>query len=212
VIVLYDYELSGNCYKVRLLLNLLNVPHTRRAMDFYPGREHKSPWFLALNPLGQLPVLQDGTLALRDSQSILVYLASRYDSSASWYPRAAPELLGRITMWLMFADSISSAVSTARFHDAMFYDGDVGPCRDRAHTLFRVLDQHLWFCEQTSSGWICDTDRPTVADIACFPYVMLSEEADISRRDYPAVRRWADRIRKLPGFISMAGILAMPAT
>lgn len=49
---------------------------------------------------------------------------------------------------------------------------------------------------------------PTVADIACFPYVMLSDEAGISLIDYPAIRRWTDRIKRLPGFTVMSGIFA----
>jgi glutathione S-transferase len=212
VITLYDYPLSGNCYKARLLLNLLNVPHSLRAMDFYPGREHKSAWFLALNPLGQLPVLQDDALILRDAQAILVYLASRYDSTGCWYPRDEPVTLGHMTMWLLFADELTAGAGAARLHDGMFYPCDIEQCRSRTHQLFRILDQHLWFSERSAGGWICDGEHPTVADIACFPYVMLSEEADISRRDYPAVRRWGDRIRQLPGFVPMAGIFAMPAT
>jgi glutathione S-transferase len=72
VIKLYDYPLSGNCYKLRLLMHMLNLDYETRPVDFYPGREHKSEWFLALNPLGQLPVLQDGELVLRDAQAILL--------------------------------------------------------------------------------------------------------------------------------------------
>ena len=211
MLTLYDYVLSGNCYKVRLLLAILKVPHTLHPVDFYPAREHRSPWFLALNPLGQLPVIRDGDLILRDAQAILVHLASRYDPSGSWYPLEAPERLGGITSWLMFADSISSSASAARLHDGMFYDFEIERCRARAHALFRIIDEHLWFAEQAGSSWLCPGERPTIADIACFPYVMLSEEGGISRRAYPALRRWADRIRQLPGFIVMPGIFPMPA-
>src|SRR5262249_2165553 len=81
VIRLYDYILSGNCYKLRLMMRMLGVDYETRQVDFYPGREHKSDWFLKLNPLGQLPVLEDGDLILRDAQAILVYLASKYDDT-----------------------------------------------------------------------------------------------------------------------------------
>jgi glutathione S-transferase len=207
MITLYDFELSGNCYKVRLLLRLLEVPHSLHGIDFYPGREHKSPWFLELNPLGQLPVLQDGELVLRDAQAILVYLASRYDATGCWYPRESPSQLGLIGMWLSFANEISATAGAARLHSAMFYQGDAAQARAGAHRLFRILDQQLWFSEQASSDWLCGGEYPSIADIACFPYVMLSEEGGIARRDYPAIRRWCDRIRLLPGFIPMAGIL-----
>ena len=86
MITLYDYELSGNCYKVRLFLSILGIAPEIRTVDFYPGREHKSPGFLKINPLGQLPVIDDDGLVLRDAQAILVYLAARYDASQRWYP------------------------------------------------------------------------------------------------------------------------------
>ena len=211
MITLYDYELSGNCYKVRLLLALLAVPHSLHPIDFYPGREHHSDWFLALNPRGQLPVLKDDGYMLHDAQAILVYLASRYDTAGRWYPIAEPALLGSITSWLLFAEAITSTASAARLHDGFFYDIDIARCRDGAHRLFRILDQHLWFSERTASGWLCASAHPTIADIAVFPYVQLSEEGGIARRDYPAVRRWLDRVKMLPGFVTMPGILHVPS-
>ena len=70
MITIYDYELSGNCYKLRLLMNFLKIQYKRVAVEFYPGQEHKSDWFLKLNPLGQLPVIDDEGFVLRDAQAI----------------------------------------------------------------------------------------------------------------------------------------------
>jgi glutathione S-transferase len=206
MITLYDYELSGNCYKVRLLLGMLGLPFTSHLVDFYPGREHKSDWFLKLNPLGQLPVIDDDGLILRDAQAILVYLASKYDDAGKWYPRGDAAMLGRIAMWLSFADGISATASAARLHDGLYYDFDIAECRSGAHRLFRILDEHLWFAEKQHGQWICSNNDPTIADIACFPYIMLSEEGGISRQDYPAIRRWCDRFRRIPGFQTMPGV------
>jgi glutathione S-transferase len=206
MIKLYDYPLSGNCYKLRLLMHLLELDYDARQVNFYPGREHKSEWFLALNPLGQLPVLEDGPLILRDAQAILVYLASKYDRSGRWYPREDPAALGQITAWLAFADMITGTASAARLHANFFYDFDVDACRAGAHRLFRILDEHLWFAERQEQDWIVGNDHPTIADIACFPYVMLSEEGGISRQDYPAIRRWTDRFKQLRRFLTMPGI------
>jgi glutathione S-transferase len=206
VITLYDYELSGNCYKVRLALNILRVPFTARPMDFHPGREHKSDWFLRLNPQGQLPVIDDEGLLLREAQAILVYLASRYDASGYWYPRQDAAALGRITQWLGFADSLTATAGAARLHDTMFLEADIGKCRASAHALLRILDEHLWFAEQAGEQWLCTAEQPSIADLACFPYVMLSEEGGISRLPYPAIRRWAERVKRVPGFIPMSGI------
>ena len=206
MITLYDYELSGNCYKVRLALNILRVPFTARSMDFHPGREHKSDWFLRLNPQGQLPVIDDEGLLLREAQAILVYLASRYDPSGYWYPRQDAAALGRITQWLGFADSLTATAGAARLHDTMFLEADIGKCRAGAHALLRILDEHLWFAQQAGEQWLCTAEQPSIADLACFPYVMLSEEGGISRLPYPAIRRWAERVKRVPGFIPMSGI------
>ena len=207
MIRLYDYELSGNCYKIRLFLSLLGLEWETRRIDFHPGREHKSAWFLAINPLGQVPVVEDGDLRLRDAQAILVYLAAQHDASGGWYPTGDAKTLGEIAMWLAFADGITATASAARLHDGLFFELDGDRARSGAHALFRALDEHLWFQEQEGREWLCAPDKPTIADIACFPYVALSEEGGISRRPYPAIRRWMDRVKRIPGFIPMSGVL-----
>ena len=207
MIKLYDYELSGNCYKLRLLMALLGIPYESRSINFYPGVEHKSEAFLKINPLGQIPVIDDDGFILRDAQAILVYLASKYDPTGQWYPRDHPEMLGEISKWLAFADGITATASAARLHDTLLYTHfDINACRDGAHKLFRILDEHLYFHELEGHQWICPGEHPTIADIACFPYIMLSEDGGISRIDYPAIRRWCDRIKRIAGFVTMSGI------
>ena len=206
MIRLYDYELSGNCYKVRLLLGFLGLEWETRRIDFHPGREHKSAWFLGINPLGQVPVIEDGNFRLRDAQAILVYLAAKYDESGEWHPTGDAKTLGEIAMWLAFADCITGTASLARLHDGLAYELDVDRARAGAQELFRVLDEHLWFQEQEGLDWLCGPGHPTIADIACFPYVALSEEGGISRMPYPAIRRWTDRVKRVPGFIPMSGV------
>lgn len=209
---LYDYELSGNCYKVRLLLNLLGIDHKTQTVDFYPEREHKSTGLMQLNPLGQLPIIEDDGQVLRDAQAILTYIAVKYDTSGQWYPVSDPERLGQVAQWLAFADGITSTASAARLHDTLFYELDIEAARAGAHRLFRILDEHLWFAEQSGQNWICPGDRPTIADIACFPYVILSEEGGISRQDYSAIRRWCDRVKRIPGFMPMSGVFPTSST
>jgi glutathione S-transferase len=77
MIKLYGHELSGNSYKVKLLLSLLALDYEWIKVDLMVGA-HKQPEFLALNPFGQLPVLVDGNTVLSDAQAILVYLARQY--------------------------------------------------------------------------------------------------------------------------------------
>ena len=205
MIQLYDYELSSSCYKIRLFLKLLSLEFEILPVGFFPAEEHKKPKFLSINPLGQLPVLRDGDYQIRDSQAILVYLASKYDSQDTWYPKE-PEILGKISMWLSFAGGEIMNASAARLHDVLRYPYDIDKIRAAAHRAFTVLDDHLVEQEISGSNWITAT-HPTIADIACFPCVALSNDGGISRDQYPAIDRWLDRVMKLPGFIDMPGIL-----
>ena len=208
---LYDYELSGNCYKIRLLLNMLAVPYERQCIDFYPGGEHKSAEFLRINPLGQLPVLTNGELVLADSQAILVYLAAQYDTSNLWYPQQEPEQLGQISYWLSFASELGHSAGAARLQQSFNYDFDLAACQERAHQLLRVLDEHLWFQQHQQRDWLCSANAPTIADIACFPHIILCEEGGVSRLDYPAVRLWCDQVKRIPKFITMPGVFPTSA-
>lgn len=80
---LYRHPLSGHSHRVELFLSLLGVPFELVEVDLTKGA-HKEPAFLALNPLGQVPVLEDGDLVLADSNAILVYLALSYDRARRW--------------------------------------------------------------------------------------------------------------------------------
>lgn len=201
---LYDYSLSGSCYKVRLLLDFLELEYERQQINFYPGREHRTLEFRALNPLGQIPVLEDDGLRLRDAQAILCHIANKYDSSGRWLPRET-ELFGPVMMWLMFGGGELMAASAARLHDALGYELDIEAARANAHAAFRILDDHLTRREIEGGIWIVG-DHPTIADIACFPYTALSSDGGIGHEDYPALRNWLRHFRRLPRFEPMSGI------
>ena len=206
MIRLYDHELCDDCYKVRLLLRLLGLEWETRRIDFHPGCEHESEWFLRINPLGRIPVVEDGDCTVRDAQAILVYLAAKYDENGRWYPGGDARTCGEVVMWLSFADALTPTASAARLHEGFARDLDADRARSGGHRLFRVLDEHLWFAEQEGRDWLCGPEHPTIADIACFPGIMLSEEGGISRMPYPAIRRWTDRVKRIPGFVPMPGI------
>lgn len=202
---LYDYVLSGNCYKIRLLASLLSLDYEAVPIDFYPGKEHKQPAFLDLNPLGQLPVLIDDGLVLRDAQAILLYIANRYDPTARWWPSRDPALVGQVAQWLAFADQITATASAARLHDMLGYKLDADAARKGAHNIFRVLEDHLTEREFDGCDWIV-SEHPTIADIACFPYTALAGDGGIDTSGYPAIRRWLRRMMDVPRFVDMPGI------
>jgi glutathione S-transferase len=94
MIKLYDFELSGSCYKIRLLMNILNVKYDKVNVDFV-NKEHRSDKYLKLNPFGSIPIFEDDGVLLRDSAGMLVYLAKKYDQKKTWYPDD-PETQGHI--------------------------------------------------------------------------------------------------------------------
>lgn len=207
MIGLYDYELSGNCYKLRLLLHWLGLDYQRIPVNFHPGREHRSAAFLRdINPRGQLPVLADGDFLLPDAQACLVYLASRYDHTGRWYPEDAATR-GRITMWLATADDLTRSIAAARQHYSFGLDADIPRCEALARTTLRLLDDALAENQARRRPWLAATLQPSIADIACFPYAALAGEARIDLRPYPALQLWIDAMRHQDGFIAMPGIL-----
>lgn len=205
MLTLYDYPLSGNCYKVRLLMSILGIPHKRVAVDFFPGREHKRPEFLAVNPAGTLPVLTDDNLVLTDSAAMLVYLAQEFAPRSSWFPTTSAVQTADCVAWLTHGESIGRSAGMARLHDILNYEVDVDSARAEAHSQFRQLDAHLTRREFEDCGWLLGPD-PSIADIACFPYTALAGDGGISTDDYLAIGRWMRRIKELSGFIAMPGI------
>lgn len=207
MIRLYDYTLSGNCYKLRLLLHWLGLDFQVIPVDFHPGRAHKSEWFLqTVNPLGQLPVLDDDGFVLRDAQACLVYLASRYDAGGHWYPDDA-QTRGRIQLWLAAADDLTRSVSAARLHYSFGYPADIAQCERLGHATLQLLDDTLAEHHYHGRTWLAGGDAPSIADIACFPYAALAGEARLELRRYPALQAWMHALRHRPGFIAMPGII-----
>lgn len=209
--LLYDYAPLAECYAVRLLGALLGVQFTIRAIDRYPGREHEEEAFLAVNPLATLPVLDTGTALLRDWQAILVHLAAAHDPTGRWLPAGDADRLGMMQEWLAIARALGGSAGIARLHDAIGLEADIVRCRAEAHRLLRFIERHLWFGERAGDGWLLPGGHATIADLAVFVHVILCEEGGVERMDYPAVRRWTDRVRRIPGFVVTGGVFPLPA-
>jgi len=116
---LYDHPRSGNCYKIRLMLSLLGLPYESSFVDVL-GHANHEPWFNAINPLEQVPVLVDGEVAVQDSQAILVYLAGRY-GNGSWFA-SDPAGMAAIVEWLSFAaKEVSVGLQASRLYFTEWY-------------------------------------------------------------------------------------------
>lgn len=205
---LYNYVLSGNCYKIRLMASLLGVEYAVIAVDFHPGKEHKTEQFLQLNPAGTLPVLTTDDLVLTESSAMLVWLATKFDASGQWLPTSNPTQFAQVSQWLAFASDLSATVGELRLHSMLNQEVDVVNTTAAALDVLRRLESHL--CEQTIRGqkWLVG-EHPTIADIACFPYAALSSDAGIEHDAYPALRNWLYEVRSLAGFVTMPGVHAL---
>lgn len=195
---LYDVELSGNCYKVRLFAAFAQIPLEIHPVDLAAGEHRREP-FLQLNPWAQVPVLVDGDVVLRDSHAILVYLASG-SGSETWWPRD-PLAQGLIMQWLSTsAGEIQSGPASARLVEKFGYDLNKPDALSRSARILPLIEGHL-----ARNDWLA-LDRPTIADCAVFPYVAWAPEGSVSLEHYPAVRAWIARIKSLPRFLPAPGI------
>ena len=203
MLTLYSHELSGNSYKVCLMLSLLGLECEIIRVDLMGG-EHKKPAFLAINPAGQIPVLidRDGDeeTIVRDAQAILTYLARRYGGE-DWFPNDAIAA-SQIVCWLSTtAGEIRQGPEHARlYHLFSVKSINIDRATEKAKTILTLLNTHL-----EKRSWL-ELEHPTIADIAVFPYVALAGDGKISLEEYPHVIAWIERVKTLPGFVSMAGI------
>ncbi|MGE4406154.1 glutathione S-transferase family protein [Pseudomonas sp.] len=190
---LYDLGPSGNCYKVRLFAALANIDLERVAVDFANGA-HKKPPLSELNPLGQLPILDDAGHIVRDSQAILVYLAGNYGGLAWWPEHARGQ--AEIVQWLSFAaNEIQHSLCAARLVQQFGYPLDKAAALAKAPAVLGLLDAHL-----EANDWLA-MGRPTIADCAVYPYVVLAPEGSVDLGPYGNVARWMARLEGLPGYV-----------
>lgn len=193
---LHRHPLSGHSHRVELFLSLLKLPFVRADVDLAKGA-HKTPEFLAKNPFGQVPVIEDGELVLADSNAILVYLATRYDASGKWLPRDAAGA-ARVQRWLsVAAGQLASGPATARLVTVFGAKLDHERAKAVAAQLFPVLERHL-ATQRFLAG-----SAPTIADIALYSYTAHAPEGGVALEPYPAVLAWVGRIEALPGFVPM---------
>jgi glutathione S-transferase len=196
---LYAHPLSGNVHKVRLLLSALGLAHESVLVDLAAGA-HLRPDFLARNPRGQVPVLEDGDVRLADSHAILVYLARRYDPSDRWLPRE-PAAEAAVVHWLSFAaNELHNGVHLARFHHLLGAPVALDQAGAIAARSLDLLERHL------ARRPFLEHGTATIADLACFPPVGLAPDGKISLAHVPAVRAWIDRIQALPFYVDMPGL------
>lgn len=193
---LYFHPISGHAHRAELFLSLLGLPFEKVHVDLFKS-EQKSPDFLAKNPAGQVPVIEDGDVTVSDSNAILVYLARRYDASGRWLPDDAVTA-AHVQRWLSTAaGELASGPCRARV-DVLFKRQRDPRAHEVAARLLSRMDQHLAARSFLAADW------PTIADVALYTYTSHAPEGGISLAGYPHVRAWLSRVEALPRFVGMA--------
>jgi glutathione S-transferase len=195
-IKLYRHPLSGHAHRVELLLSLLGLPFSLVEVDISKGA-HKQPDFLAKNAFGQLPVIEDGSVTLADSNAILVYLALKYDKSQQYLPRE-PVAAAEVQRWLsVAAGELRYGPGNLRLAALLKAPIDKGVAERACQALLPLVEGTL-----TKRNWLAG-EHLTIADVAMYTYSALAPEGGVSLAPYPAMRAWHARIEALPAFVPM---------
>ena len=192
---LYDYDASGNCFKVRLLLALLGREYERVPVDIFAG-ETLTDGYARVNPLRETPVLEtdDGEFVAQ-SNAILFYLAE-----GTGYLPDDPVARAQALQWTYFEqERVMPGLGGTRFRRltgraAADPAADARRFQTGLETL-GTLDAHL-----AARDWLVG-DGPTIADVSVFAYTHVAGDAGFELERYPAVVAWLDRVRALPGFV-----------
>lgn len=193
-IVLHGTALSGHTHRVELLLRALGLE-----FDFVPApaEVRRAEAFRTLNPLGQIPVLQDGDLTLADSNAIMVYLVRRYAPQSAWMPEA-PVAAAQMQRWLSIAaGEVMHGPAAARMIAQFNFPDEPVRAERIANRLLAFMEDHL---QQRS---FLAAEHPTLADLACYSYVAHAPEGGIPLDRFPAIGAWLARVEALPFFKPM---------
>ena len=194
--LLYDSRVSGNCYKVRLLLAHLGLDYERRELDVV-DRSDRREVLGDLNPGLRVPtlVLDDGR-PLGESGAILWCLA---DGTA--YVPEDPYERAQVLQWMFFEQySHEPYVAVARFWLTHDVPHEAEALAERQRVGYRALDameRHLADRDYLVAG------RYSIADIALYAYTHVADEGGFDLAPYAAIRAWLDRVAAQPGHVSI---------
>jgi glutathione S-transferase len=192
-----DYN-SGNCYKIKLMLNLLGAEYEWVPVDILKG-ETETEAFLAKNPNGKIPVLEleDGT-CLWESNAILNFLAE-----GTPYLLTEPRLRTQMLQWQFFEQySHEPTLAVARF--IQFYLGLPEERLEEYHSLHRRGNKALKVMEQQLQRTpFLVGDNFSIADIALYAYTHVAHEGGFDLAQFPAIQQWLVRVKQQPGYVGM---------
>lgn len=193
----YGDLISGNCYKVQLVMEYLGLAYQWQHTDIMAG-ETRSTEFLAMNPVGKIPLLEtaDGRF-LSESNAILCYLAA--DSAlipADAFERA------RMMQWLFWEQySHEPYIATSRFIIVFAgrpqeREADLQSKKAGGQAALKRMDSHLAHRDFFAGDY-------SLADIALYAYTHVADEGDFPLDSYANIRTWIERVENQPRFVAM---------
>ena len=191
---LYCFAQSGNAYKAALTLQLCGARWEPRFVDFFGG-ETRTPEYRAINEMGEVPVLEHGSVRLSQTGAILHYLAERFGRFGGANDAERREVL----RWILWDNhKLTSYIATLRYMVTLTKTGEPQVhdfLRGRVKTALGILEPHL------SKSAFAVGDRPTIADFSMCGYLYWPDEFGVSWSDYPRIGAWLGRIQSLPGWV-----------
>lgn len=193
---LHAFGESGNAYKAALALTLADVAWEERVVDFFKG-EARSPEFRAINPMGEVPVLDADGLILTQSGVIQDWVMDETGKLCGDGSRATRR---EILRWTIFDNQkVSGQAGPLRFL-MNFLPEDKRPAEvigwtsGRLKAALEVLEGEL-----ANRDWLVGNSL-TCADLSCCGYLYYPEPFTFDRADWPAISAWLDRIAATPGW------------
>lgn len=191
---LYCFGESGNAYKAALTMSLVGYDWEPVYVDFFHG-EARSPEFLEINEMGEVPVFVEGDLRLTQSAVIQLHVAQ-----STGQLMGAPQDRNEVLRWLFWDNHKMSAQAGPLRFLMNFMPEEKRPMEaiswlsGRLGGALKTLERHL-----EGRDWIVG-DSPTLADAACCGYLFYTEPFTFERKALPNIDRWLDRIADLPGW------------
>ena len=194
----YGDVLSGNCYKIKLLLEYLREPYEWVHVDIMK-KESRTEEFLRMNPNGRVPVVEYAPGSyLAESNAILFYLS---EGTPFWPERKIDR--ARVLNWLFFEQySHEPYIATSRYillylKGAETHKQVLDEKRPHGYAALGVLEERL------ERNDFLVGDGPTIADIGLFAYTHVAGEGGFELAGYPATRRWIERMQALPNHVAI---------
>jgi len=194
-LLLYNAQVSGNCYKARLLLAHLGVDYERREIDVI-DRSGRSDLLAEVNPALQVPtlVLDDGR-PLAESNAILWYLGlgTRYLPDDD-FDRA------KVLQWMFFEQySHEPNIAVVRYWVSIAAESPresvIEARRKAGYEALDAMEREL------AAREFLVADRYSIADIALYAYTHVAGDGGFDLSGYPAIGRWLDRVAAQPGHV-----------